>query len=114
MSRKSLERRRLAQERWPLLNNWLARYFGQDFEIIDGSLSGAIEKASHDGSIEHRRAVLNQWLDWNTTEGAVDDIRPLLKGRFGVEIWFETALEARLFMNRLYDGLKSSLRAAVL
>ena len=110
MSRKTLERRRKAEEHWPLLGNLLASYFSQDFEIVDGSLGQAIEKATHDGAIDHRRAVVDEWLDWNSSEGAVDDIRPFLEGGFGVEVFFETRLEARKFMNRIYDGLKSGLR----
>lgn len=110
MSRKTLERRRIAEERWPVLGNLLASYFSQDFGIIDGALSGAMEKATRDGSIEHRREVIEEWLAWNSTEGIVDDIRPFLKDGFDVEVFFGTSLEARTFMNRLYDGLKSGLR----
>ena len=112
MSRKTLERRRIAEERWPLLGNLLASYFSQDFDMINGSLSGAMEKATRDGSVEHRRAVIEEWLNWNSAEGVVDDIRPFLNDGFGVEVFFETALEARTFMNRVYDGLKTGLRLA--
>lgn len=102
----------MAEEHWPLLGNLLASYFSQDFQIIDGSLGHAIEIATHDGSIDDRRAVIDEWLNWNSSEGAVDDIRPFLEDGFGVEVFFETELEARKFMNRIYDGLKSGLRVA--
>ena len=112
MSRKTLERRRIAEKRWPHLGNLLASYFSQDFEMIDGSLNAAMDKATRDGSIENRRAIIEEWLNWNSTEGVVDDIRPFLNDGFGIEVFFETALEARTFMNRVYDGLKSGLRSA--
>jgi hypothetical protein len=111
MSRATLERRRSAQERWPNLANLLGSYFSQDLEIIDGSLTGALDAAVRDGTPEHRRAILEEWRSWNMSEGAVYDIRPFLGDGFGVEVYFETMREARAFMNRIYDGLKSSVSA---
>lgn len=110
MSRDTLEPRRIAHEHWPLLSNLLASYFGQDSDAIDGSLWQAIGKATRDGSLDHRRAVIAEWLEWNSSEGSTDDIRPFLADGFGVEVVFETKLKARNFMNRLYDDLKSGLR----
>ena len=105
MSRKTLERRRLAEERWPTLSNLLGSYFSQDFEIIDGSLSGAFTAAANDGSAQDRQTLLAEWRDWNGSEGATDDVRPFLTDGFGVEVFFPSALEARQFMNRLYDEM---------
>ncbi|WP_066803885.1 contact-dependent growth inhibition system immunity protein [Sphingomonas asaccharolytica] len=109
MSRATLERRRIAEERWPNLANLLGSYFSQDFESIDGSLTEAIDAAALDGTPEHRRVILEEWRDWNLSEGIVDDIRSLLGDGFGVEVHFETPREARIFMNRIYDSLKSSV-----
>lgn len=108
MSRATLERRRRAKERWPELATLLGSYFSQDFEIIDGSLTGAIDAAARDGTPERRQVILEEWRNWHMSEGTVDDIRPFLSDGFGIEVYFETPLEARIFMNRIYDGLKSS------
>jgi hypothetical protein len=111
MSRKSLERRRLASERWPLLSDLLGLHFNQDYELLWGSLDGAMAAAGRDGPLEHRRALLKEWRDWNASEGAVDDIQPFLQDGFGVDLLFESPLAARKFMNRLHDELLVGVKA---
>ena len=111
MSRRRLERRRIAEERWPLLANLMACHFNEDFNILYGSLDGAMAAAAGDGSVEHRRAILKEWRDWNDSEGSAVDIRPFLEDGFGVHLLFKTALDARNFMNRVYDDLLSGVRA---
>jgi hypothetical protein len=111
MSRASLERRRCAKERWPELSNLLGSYFSQDFEVIDGSLTGAIDTAVRDGTPELRQVILEEWRNWQMSEGTVDDIRPFLSDGFGVEVYFATPMDARTFMNRIYDGLKTGIRS---
>lgn len=111
MGRGRRERRKVAEQRWPLLSNLMACHFNQDFDILYGSLDGAIAAAIRDGSLDHRRAVLIEWRDWNTSEGAVDDIRPGLHDSFSIDIWFERPIDARNLMNRIYDGLIESVRA---
>lgn len=111
MSRKRRERRLLAEERWPLLANLMGCHFNQDYDILHGSLEGALSAAAQGGSLEHRRAVLKEWRDWNATEGAVDDIRPFLDDGFSVDLLFKSALDARTFMNRIYDELLASVKA---
>ncbi len=111
MARKTQERRKLAEQRWPLLSNMMACHFNQDFAILYGSLEGAIAAAVQDGSFDHRRALLKEWRDWNVTEGAVDDIRPFLEDGFSTDIWFKEPIDARHLMNRVYDGLMEGVRA---
>ncbi len=111
MSRRTLERRRLAEERWPQLANILACHFNQDFDILYGSLAGAFSAAARDGSLEYRRAVLREWRDWNNSEGAVNDIRPFLDDGFAIALLFKTPLDARHFMNRFYDEVLVSVKA---
>jgi hypothetical protein len=111
MGRKRQERRKLAEQRWPLLSNMMACYFNQDFALLYGSLEGAIAAAVQDGSCDHRRAVLKEWRDWNVAEGAVGDIRPFLEDGFSIDIWFKEPTDARLFMNQVYDGLMAGVRA---
>src|SRR5687768_14700917 len=111
MSRRRRERRLLAEKHWPLLANLMVCHSNQDYDILHGSLEGAISAATRDGSLEHRRAVLKEWRDWNATEGAVDDIRPFLDDGFSVDLLFKSALEARNFMNHIYDELLASVKA---
>lgn len=111
MSRRRLEQRRLAEERWPMLASLLACHFNQDYRVLYGSLDGAFTAAACNGSLEHRRAVLKEWRDWNATVGAVHNVRPLLNDGFGVDLFFKEAIDARNFMNRVYDELLVGVKA---
>lgn len=86
-------------------------YFNQNFDILYGSLEGAVAAATRDGSLDHRRAVLKEWRDWNSSDGAVDDIRPSLYDGFSVHVLFKQPIDARNLMNRVYDGLIEGVRA---
>ena len=110
MGRKRQEKRKLAERRWPLLSNLMACYFHQDLDVLYGSLEGAITAAVQAGSIDHRRAILAEWRDWNASEGAVIDIRPFLEFGFSVDLLFKQPIDARYLMNRLYDGLMESVK----
>ena len=101
----------MAEERWPLLANLMGCHFNQDYEILFGSLGGAFAAAARDGSLEHRRAILTEWRDWNASAGAVDDIRPFLEDGFAVDLFFKAPIDARHFMNRVYDELLSGVKA---
>ena len=101
----------MATERWPLLTNMMVCHFNEDFDLLHGSLGGAVAAAGADGSTDHRRSILREWREWNSTQGAVDDIRPLLEYGFRVAILFKTALEARQFMNRIYEELLVRVKA---
>ena len=107
MARKRQERRKAAEERWPLLSNLCARHFNQE----DLPLDGAIRAAVAEGSLDHRQAVLGEWHDWQRLEGLVDDIRPSLNDSLSLDMSFKTAAEARYLMNRIYDGLVEGIRA---
>jgi len=111
MGRRRQEKRKFAEERWPLLSNLMICYFNQDFDILYGSLDGAVAAAARHGSLDHRRAVIKEWRDWNVTEGTVDDIRPYLIDGFSIDVLFKRSIDARNFMNRLYDGLIEGVRA---
>lgn len=111
MGRRKQERRKAAEQRWPLLSNLMACYFNQDFDILYGSLDGAIAAAARDGSLYHRRAVLKEWRDWNLSEGTADDIRPILDDSFSIDIWFKRPIDARNLMNQIYDRLIEGVRA---
>lgn len=89
----------------------MACHFNQDFDILYGSLEGALAAAARDGSLEHRRAILKEWRDWNAAAGALDDIRPLLGDSFTFDLFFKEAIGARSFMNRVYDELLVGVKA---
>jgi hypothetical protein len=88
----------------------LCRHFGEHFWMEYDSFDAA-RKASVDG-LDHtsRKQVAAEWWDWNALAGAVDDIRTPL-AHLGVEPPFETAADARKFMNQLYDALIVAIRA---
>lgn len=111
MDRRSREKLALAVERWPKLRNMLVCYFNQDFEILYGSLDGALSAAVRDGDLAYRRSILKEWRDWNESEGALEDIRPLLNVGFSVGVRFQKPIEARDFMNRIHDALIEAVRA---
>lgn len=100
-----------AEQRWPLLQNLMACHFNQDFDILFGSLEGAITAATTGGSVEHRKAIIQEWRDWNVSEGAKDDIRPFLHAGFGVAVLLRKPIDGRNFMNRVYDELVAEVRA---
>ena len=93
-----------------MLTNLMACHFNEDFNILHGSLDRALAAAARDGPLEHRRAILKEWRNWNSTEGAVDDIRPLLEDGFAVALLFKQPIDARNFMNRVYDELICGVR----
>jgi hypothetical protein len=111
VSRRRRELGLLATERWPLLTNMMVCYFNQDFGLLYGSLGEAVAAAAADGSTDYRRSLLGEWRDWNSSQGAVNDIRPFLEYGFRVAVLFKTAVEARHFMNRIYDELLVSVKA---
>ena len=111
MSRRRRELGLLAEERWPLLTTMMICYFNEDFDLLYGSLGGAVAAAVADGSTDHRRSLLREWRDWNSSQGAVNDIRPFLDYGFHIAILFESAIEARHFMNRIYDELLVRVKA---
>ncbi|WP_448657391.1 contact-dependent growth inhibition system immunity protein [Sphingomonas sp. CJ99] len=110
MSRAKRECRKRIEERWPWLANMMGCYFNQDYDLLYGSLEGAIKCAVRDGSTEHRRGILKEWRDWKNSDGTTDDIRPLLDA-MGVDLLFKSALDARKFMNRIYDELLLSVKS---
>jgi len=89
----------------------LACYFNEDYDLLYGSVEGAIVAAAQDGNLEYRRAILKEWRDWNSATGTEDNIGPLLRDAFSVAVRFRKPIEARNFMNRLYDVLIEAVRA---
>ena len=112
MSRRTRERRTLAEQRWPNLTRLFTLYFNEDFDYLYGSLEGAFASAIADGSLEAKKALLKEWRDWHACEGLNDeDLRRFVNDGFDVAVYFETGSDARKFMSRLYEGLMVSVRA---
>ena len=99
-----------AQERWPHLWQFLGSYLHQDWPEIHGTPQAAIELAIRDYPLEARQQVATEWWDWNVREGSSFDPRPAIREGLGVNIEFETSMEARQFMNRVYDWVIVSIR----
>ena len=110
MTTRKEERRAIAEERWPLLSRVLSGYFHQDYAEVHGSVDGALAQAISDASLAHKQTLLKQWWNWNQTEGATDDIRRLLNDGFGIALHFKKPIDARNFMNGIYDGFIRSVR----
>ena len=111
MVRRRREFWKYAEERWPLLHNLMVIHFHEDFNIVYGSLEGAMNAATSLGPLEQRKAVIREWRDWNISEGVKDDIRPFLHAGFGVAVLLRKPIDGRNFMNRVYDGLIAGVRA---
>ncbi|PZU45349.1 MAG: hypothetical protein DI568_13955 [Sphingomonas sp.] len=89
----------------------MACHFNQDYDVIYGSLEKAIVATTKSGPLEYRRSLLKEWRDWNMSEGAVEDIRLALDDSFAIDIYFSRPIDAKNFMNRIYDVLIESVRA---
>jgi hypothetical protein len=100
-----------AEQRWPLLHNLMACHFNQDFDILFGSVEGAMKAATTGGSVEHRKAIIQEWHDWNASEGVNDDIRQFLYAGFGVAVRLRKPVDGRNFMNRVHEELVAAVRA---
>jgi hypothetical protein len=113
MSRRTRERAKAAAERWPTLTNLVGCYLNQDYDLLYGSLSGALRAAARDGTLAYRQQVLQEWRNWNATEGAVVDPRPFLRDGFSVGVALPEPIDGRNLMNRLYDEIIVQVRAEI-
>ena len=100
-----------AEETWPLLHSLMTVHFNQDFTVDYASVDGAMKAVATNGSVEHRKAIIQEWRDWNRSEGVKDDIRPFLRDGFGVYVMLKKPIDGRNFMNRVYDELIAGVRA---
>ena len=110
MSRRRRELKQEAEDRWPNLYQFIGCYLHEDWPEMYGTPTQAISAAVSEFPLELRQQVLREWRNWNATVGAVDDIRSLLDNGLGACVYFETPLEARNFMNSVYDRLIESVR----
>jgi hypothetical protein len=110
MSRASRERSIESKEQWPALAAVLSRHFGQNFWMQYDSFDTARKALVEDLDQAGRKQVVAEWCSWNARAGTADDIRTPL-AHLGVEPPFDTAGDARRFMNHLYEALIVAVRA---
>jgi len=87
----------------------LGAYFGQDVFFEFGSLAEARRAAVAGFDLADRQSAVMEWIDWNKSIGATNDIRAHLDA-YGVDLDFESEAEARHFMNDIYDELILTIR----
>ncbi|MGW8202038.1 hypothetical protein ACWGM0_05745 [Sphingomonas bisphenolicum] len=88
----------------------MACYFNEDFDLLYGSLDGAVAASAKDGSLDHRRAILKEWRDWNSSVGAATDLQPELKRCFPIAVRFRNPTDARHLMDGIHDRLIEGIR----
>lgn len=111
MSRGSRERHLEAQQRWPTLCQFLGAYLHQDWAEEFDTPEQAIDAAIAGCELAGHQQVLKEWRDWNNTHGHRTDVAAYVNDGLGVEVDFDTELEARQFMNLIHDKLVVSVRA---
>jgi hypothetical protein len=109
--KEKIEVVRRVEQRWPLMRNLMLRYFNEDYDLLYGSLQGALNNALGYCSLEHGRAVLKEWRDWDNSDDAKGDIRPFLYNGLSIAVFFNQPEEARQFMNGIYDRLLEQVKA---
>ncbi len=110
MSRKTRQLRIEAEERWPTLQQFLASYCHEDWPEFYGTPENALNVGIAEYPLKERQQFLREWRDWNMTAGAKDDVRDLVNVGFGVNIFFKHQIDARHFMNMVYDKMIVSVR----
>ncbi|MEO6359034.1 MAG: contact-dependent growth inhibition system immunity protein [Sphingomicrobium sp.] len=100
------------QERWPALCQFLGGYLHQDWPDVYGKPHLAIAAAVAEYPLSNRQQVAREWWNWNQSAGAVDDVRKQAYS-LGVCVSFNTPIDARHFMNSVYDRLVESIRIEV-
>jgi hypothetical protein len=111
VSRKTRERNLEAQERWPNLFQFLACYLHQDWPLEADTPEQAVDQAVANWNLEGRQRVLREWRDWNNVRGCRSDIAASLYDGFEINIYFPSDVEARQFMNMVYEKLITSVRS---
>jgi hypothetical protein len=100
-----------AEERWPNLCQFLGCHLHQDWRINGATPEQAVDSAVADWDLKGRQQVLREWRDWNDTRGWQTDVAASVNDGLGVEVRFATEVEARHFMNMIYEKLIVSVRA---
>jgi hypothetical protein len=74
-------------------------------------LDGAVAAAVADARLDTKKAILQEWRDWQSVEGlSPEDVQRSVEEDFGVAVFFKKPIDARNFMNRIYDEFMASVR----
>ena len=98
------------EENYPELFQFVAAYLHQDWPEDSGTPEAAIDQAIADRDHAHRKIVASEWWSWNAKVGSINDPRRAINDGLGANIHFSTPLEARNFMNSIYDKLIVAIR----
>jgi hypothetical protein len=112
VSRGSRQRRVDTEKRWPGLFQFLACYLHQDWTVEFSDPAKAIDAAILGTDIDGQIMLVREWNDWNASTAISQDVRSSVNEGFGVEVYFEKSIDARHFMNMVYDKLMMSIRSA--
>jgi hypothetical protein len=99
MSRQIRERRIEAEERWPRLRALVSRLGSARFSDI-------LEQVAARLSPDEIDPIIQEWNDWNGAHGWRANADAYVMDGLGSLNSFNDDVEARAFMNRIYDILK--------
>src|SRR5688500_14590484 len=110
MSRKSREIGLEHRDRWPRLANFLASYLHEDWPVSDDSPEAAVDRAVAEYDLQNLKAVAKEWWSWNGSAYSSSHLLNSVGDGLGVNVRFGNYLEARHFMNSVYDKLVVRIR----
>jgi hypothetical protein len=109
MGRQTRERRLEADDRWPSLCQFLERSFGNGVLRKFKTLTDARIAAVCSVELIEQKQMTSQWWDWNQCFGVRSSLVEFLDG-CRVDLDFASDVEARGFMNGIYDELIVAIR----
>ncbi|MEE4339446.1 contact-dependent growth inhibition system immunity protein [Erythrobacter sp.] len=102
--------RKEAEDRWPNLKAFLQGYMHEDWPVDDGTPENPVDRAVAETPLSALKSVASEWWQWNSSAGSAHDPRRQIHDGLSVNVHFKTSLEARQFMNLVYDKLIVAIR----
>lgn len=102
--------RKEAEDRWPNLQNVLACYLHQDWDVFDETPHKAVDRAISETPLETLKLVTTEWRDWRARSSRAVSLQRQVNEGLCVNVGFKTSMEAREFMNIVYDKLIFAIR----
>jgi hypothetical protein len=102
--------RKEAEDRWPSLKSFFQAYLHEDWPVDDGTPENAVDRAISETPLSTLKSVASEWWQWNSSAGSAPDPRRHINDGLGVNVHFKTPLDARQFMNLVYDKLIVAIR----
>lgn len=101
-----------AEDRWPNLKSFFECYLHQDWDVFDETPQKAVDRAITETPLDILKLVTTEWWDWNARSVRAPSLERQINEGLGVNVLFETPIEAREFMNLVYDKLIVAIRKA--